>query len=161
MSTPQNPPVPEQTVIPSLPIRDAVAALDFYCRAFGAVQTVNLPTPDGKIAHAEIRIGNSTIMLGEENADWNSLSPLSVGGSSTKLLIYVADVDATFKQALEAGAKSLMEPANQFWGDRMGEIIDPFGYRWMLATKIEEVHPDEYPARMAAFFANGGNCGGQ
>ncbi len=159
MTALKTPPPGYHSIIPSLPIRDAAAAIDFYRRAFGAVDTVRLDMPgSGQIAHAEIRIGDSIIMLGEESHDWDCLSPLSVGGPSTRLMIYVPDVDATFAQALNAGAKALMPPANQFWGDRMGTLEDPFGYRWMLATRIEDVDPKEYPARMAAFFEKGG-CG--
>jgi len=160
MSKLQTPPPGYHSVVPSLPVPDIAKAIEYYSRVFDAVPTVQLPAPDGKLVHAEIRIGDSVIMLGQENPAYGLCSPLSAGGPSMRIVLYVPDVDATYQRVLAAGGKSRMEPSNQFWGDRMGEVTDPFGYQWMLATPVEEVRPDEYPARLAEYLAKHGNgCG--
>ena len=141
------------SVTPYLALRDARAALDFYARAFGAELMLKLDMPDGSIAHAEIRIGDSILMLSEENPDWGNRSPQSLGGSPVFLMIYVPDVDAAFARALEAGAEAVRPVADQFYGDRSGTLKDPYGYQWTLATHVEDVSTEEAQKRMNAMVA--------
>jgi PhnB protein len=145
-------PVPDgyHTATPYLTIRGAAAAIDFYKRAFGAQELFRMPTPDGKIMHAEITIGDSHIMLADESSIGETKSPQTLNGSSTGIFLYLNDVDAAFKQAVKAGAKETMPLQNMFWGDRFGKLTDPFGHRWMLATHVEDVSPAEIEERMAA-----------
>jgi len=138
------------SVTPYMSLRDARSALDFYARAFGAELVLKLDMPDGKIAHAEIRIGDSILMLSEENPEWGSSSPQLLGGSPVHLMIYVQDADAAFARALAAGAEQVRPVENQFYGDRSGTLKDPFGYQWTLATHIEDVSTEEAQRRMAA-----------
>ncbi len=156
------PAIPEdyQTVTPYLTVNDAAAALVFYEKAFGAMEILRLKMPDGKVGHAEFKIGQSIFMISDEYPDSSSKSPLSLDGSSVKLHVYVNDVDASYAQAIAAGATVIMPPANQFWGDRMGSLTDPFGHHWLLATHIEDVEPGEFQGRMEAFFATNQGCGG-
>lgn len=132
-----------------LTVRDCVAALAFYEHAFGAVKTLQMDTPDGKVAHAEIRIGDSIVMLAEEMPEWGNKSPATLGGSPVLLLIYLPDVDAAFARALAAGGKEIRPLADQFYGDRSGTLVDPFGHRWTLATHVEDVSEEEVKRRMA------------
>jgi PhnB protein len=147
-------PIPDgyHTLTPYLTIRGASDALEFYKKAFGATEMCRLNTPDGKIGHAEFRIGDSAFMLSDENSGCSS-SPETLGGSPVTLHLYVPDADATFSDAIKAGAKETMPLENQFWGDRMGKIVDPFGHHWLIATHIEDVDPSEFESRMAACFA--------
>jgi PhnB protein len=138
------------SVTPYLSLRDAKAAIDFYARAFGAELVLKLDMPDGSIAHAEIRIGDSILMMSEENAEWGNLSPHALGGSPVQLMIYVPDVDAAFARALAAGAEQIRPVEDQFYGDRTGVLKDPYGYQWTLATHIEEVSTEEAQRRMEA-----------
>ena len=138
------------SVTPYMSLRGAKSALDFYARAFGAELVLKLDMPDGKIAHAEIRIGDSILMLSEENPQWGSSSPQLLGGSPVHLMIYVQDADAAFARALAAGAEQVRPVENQFYGDRSGTLKDPFGYQWTLATHIEDVSTEEAQRRMAA-----------
>jgi len=138
------------SVTPYLALRDARAAIEFYQRALGAETVLQLEMPDGTVAHAEIRIGDSVLMLAEENAAWGNRSPLALGGSPVSLLIYVPDVDAAFARALAAGATRVRPVEDQFYGDRSGTLSDPFGYQWTLATHIEEVSAEEAQRRMIA-----------
>jgi PhnB protein len=138
------------SVTPYLALRDARAAIEFYQRALGAETVLELEMPDGTVAHAEIRIGDSVLMLAEENAAWGNRSPLALGGSPVSLLIYVPDVDAAFARALAAGATRVRPVEDQFYGDRSGTLSDPFGYQWTLATHIEEVSAEEAQRRMIA-----------
>jgi len=138
------------SVTPYLALRDARAAIEFYQRALGAETVLQLEMPDGTVAHAEIRIGDSVLMLAEENAAWGNRSPLALGGSPVSLLIYVPDVDAAFARALAAGATRVRPVEDQFYGDRSGTLSDPFGYQWTLATHIEEGSAEEAQRRMAA-----------
>jgi PhnB protein len=149
MAVPFKPPG-YHSVTPYLALRDAKAAIDFYTRAFGAEPVLKLDLPDGTIAHAEIRIGDSVLMLAEENAEWGNRSPLSFGGSPVSMMIYVPDVDAAFARALEAGATRVRPVEDQFYGDRSGTLADPYGYQWTLATHIEDVSTEEAQRRMAA-----------
>jgi PhnB protein len=149
MAVPHKPPG-YHSVTPYLALRDARAAIDFYTRAFGAELVLKLDMPDGAIAHAEIRIGDSVLMLAEENAEWGNRSPPSFGGSPVSMMIYVPDVDAAFARALEAGATRVRPVEDQFYGDRSGTLADPYGYQWTLATHIEDVSTEEAQRRMAA-----------
>jgi len=146
-----SPPPGYHTVTPSLTVHDGAAAIAFYSAAFGAVEKLRLPMPDGKVAHAELRIGDSIIMLSDEFPEWGALSPKTRGGPTGALMLYVPDADAAFAQAVAAGAEVVMPVSNQFWGDRMASVRDPFGHKWSLATPVEVVPPDEIARRMAAF----------
>jgi PhnB protein len=141
--------IPEgfSTVTPHLNVRDAARALDFYKRAFGAVETVRMPGPGGKILHAEIKIGDSHVFLADEMPDLGSRSPLTIGGTATALCLYVDDADAVFNQAVAAGAQVKMPLADQFWGDRYGKLADPFGHEWAVATHLEDLTPAEMERR--------------
>lgn len=141
------------TVTPYMAVRDCVSAINFYARAFGAEKTMQLDMPDGKIAHAEIRIGDSTLMMSEENEEWGNKSPQSLGGSPMFLMIYVPDVDAAFKKAIAAGAAEVRPVADQFYGDRSGTLKDPYGFQWTLSTHIEDVSQEEAQRRMEAEFS--------
>jgi PhnB protein len=140
-------------VTPYLTIKGAAKAIEFYKKAFGAEEVMRMPTPDGKIAHAEIRIGGSVIMLHDESPEWKAFSPQTVGDTSVSIMLYVNDVDATFKRAIEAGATSTMEVADQFYGDRAGGLKDPFGHKWHIATHVEDVSPEEIDRRAKEMFA--------
>jgi PhnB protein len=141
------------SVTPYLTLRGAAAALDFYARAFGAQLVLRLDESPERIAHAEIKIGDSHVMLSDEYPDMGALSPATLGGVSSHLMIYCDDCDALFRQALAAGATSLREPADQFYGDRSAQVQDPFGHRWTLATHIEDVDQAEIERRLAAMAA--------
>jgi len=148
-------PIPEgyHTLSAYLTVRGASDALEFYKKAFGAVELMRLNMPDGKIAHAEFKIGDSILMISDENPECGSTSPEALGGSPVTLHLYVADADATFSDAIQAGAKEKMPLENQFWGDRMGGVVDPFGHHWLVATHVEDVDPGEFQSRMQACFA--------
>lgn len=141
------------TVIPYMCIKGAGEALDFYAKAFNAVETVRMPGPGGMVMHAEMKIGESVIMLSEENCEQGQKSPVTLGGSATHVFLYVPDVDASFAQAIAAGATAIMPPMNMFWGDRFGKLKDPFGHEWSMATHVEDVTPEEMGKRMAEMFA--------
>jgi PhnB protein len=145
-------PIPDayRTATPYLIVNDAAAALTFYAKAFGAVEIVRLADPTGKVMHAEINIGSAPIMLADEFPDMGYLSPQSLGGSPVSLMLYVADVDAQFAQALAAGAKESMAVSDQFDGDRRGTLIDPFGHVWLLATRKEDISKEEMRQRFDA-----------
>lgn len=138
------------TVTPYLVITDAGKAIDFYKKAFGAVESSRLLAPDGKVMHAEIKIGDSPIMMCDENPDWNALSPQTIGGSAVSIMLYVEDVDRVVNSAVAAGATLQMPVADQFWGDRMGSVSDPFGHKWSIATHTEDVPPEEVTKRFKA-----------
>jgi PhnB protein len=139
-------PVPDgyHTITPALTIRDAAKAIEFYKQAFGAkVRGGVMKMPDGKVGHAELLIGDSIIMLSDEFPDFGSLSPQSVGGTSTNLHIYLDGVDAAFDRAVKAGATVVMPVADQFWGDRYGRLKDPFGHNWSIGTHVKDLSMDE------------------
>jgi uncharacterized glyoxalase superfamily protein PhnB len=148
-------PIPQgyHTVTPNLAVHDATKALEFYRKAFGAEETVRMPGPDGKIMHAEFRIGDSVLMLGEEMPDMGSKSPKSLGGTPVKFYVYVEDVDASWKRALDAGANQVMPLQDMFWGDRTGCVEDPFGHQWMLAQHVGDPTPEEIQKGQEAFFS--------
>ena len=137
------------TVTPYLIVKGAAAAIDYYRRAFGAVELMRFPGPGGRIAHAEIQIGESRIMLGDVNPEMKQKDPRSIGGSSTGLMIYVNDVDRVFMQAIEAGGNVRDAVKDQFYGDRSGSLEDPFGHVWTVATHVEDVSESEMKRRMA------------
>lgn len=145
-------PIPEgyHAVTPYLIVSGAAQALDFYKLAFNAEERMRLQGPDGKIGHAEIQIGDSVVMLADEFPQMGARSPQSIGGTPVGLCVYVENVDARFQQAVAAGAKIERPLQDQFYGDRSGTVIDPFGHKWTLATHIEDVEPEEISRRMAA-----------
>lgn len=142
-------------VTPYLVVRDAARAIEFYKEVFGATEGLRLDAPDGTVAHAELKIGEGYVMLGEEMADASYRGPLSFGGSPVSLLVYVTDVDAVHERALKAGAESKRPVADQFYGDRSGAIVDPFGHQWMIATHVRDVSPEEMKQAMASMASEG------
>jgi PhnB protein len=144
--------IPEgyRAITPYLVCKGAAKAIEFYTKAFGATEVVRMPGPEGSIMHAEVKIGDSMVMLADENKDRGALSPESIGGTATSIMFYTNDVDGVFNRALSLGAKSEMPPADMFWGDRMGNLVDPFGHKWAVATHKEDVSPDEMQKRMQA-----------
>jgi PhnB protein len=149
-------PIPEgyHSVTPYLIVRGAAGAIEFYRKAFGAVELFRFPSPDGKIGHAEIKIGDSPIMLADEYPDMGYKGPQSIGGSPVSLMIYVEDVDAIFNQAVTAGATVKEALQDKFYGDRLGTVVDPFGHIWHLSTHKEDVSMEEMERRAKA--AHGG-----
>lgn len=139
------------TVTPSLVVSDAESAIAFYSRAFGAEELFRLTTPEGRVAHAEIRIGDSILMLAEENPDWDNRAPRSVGATTVRIHLYVDDVDAFAQRAIVAGAEQLIPVGDQFYGDRSGRLADPFGHEWIVASRYEDLTPDEMQERFAEF----------
>jgi PhnB protein len=145
-------PIPEgyPRVSPSLSIDGAADAIAFYVSVLGATERMRMEGPPGRVAHAELQIGDSLIMLADEYPEMDFVGPRKIGGTPVTLNVYVDDVDFTFAAALAAGAKSLREPEDQFYGDRSGQFEDPWGHRWGVATHVEDVPPDEMERRMAA-----------
>ena len=150
-------PIPEgyHSVTPYLVIDGAESAIDFYARAFGATEHMRLPMGD-RIAHAEIRIGDSMVMLADEFPDMGIIGPKSRGGPTSSCLLYVEDVDSVFARAIAEGASEESAPQDQFWGDRMGTLVDPFGHRWSIATHKEDLSEEETLRRMENFSAGQG-----
>jgi PhnB protein len=138
------------TVTPSLMVAGAARAIEFYKKAFGAEELMRFPGPDGNIMHAEIKVGDSVIMLADEHPEMDAYAPGHFNGSPVSLLLYVTDVDRQFKQALDAGATEVRPVADQFYGDRSGSLKDPFGHTWHLSTHKEDVSMEEMARRMAA-----------
>ena len=138
-----SPPKGYHSVTPSIIVRDAAKAIDFYKEAFGAEEIGRMPAPDGSIMHAEIKIGDSLVMLGEENEQWGTRSPLSTNGNPSSLHIYVDNADASFDRAIKAGAKVRYPLEDAFWGDRYGKVTDPFGHEWAIATRVKDLTPEE------------------
>lgn len=150
-------PIPDgfHTVTPSLTVRGAAQAIDFYKKALGAQELVRMPGPEGKIMHAELKIGDSVIFLADEFPGMGvSKSPQTLGGCSGTLNLYVNDVDQVFKQAISAGGKETMPVADQFWGDRYGTFVDPFGFAWGVATHKEDLTAEQMKKRMEDFMAS-------
>jgi PhnB protein len=143
-------PIPDgyRTVTPYLVVNNAAGAIDFYKRAFGAQEINRMAGPQGKIAHAELKIGDSIVMLSDEMPGSGMRSPQSLGGTAVGIFLYVKDVDSSFKQATSAGAKVEMPLADMFWGDRYGKLADPYGHSWSMATHKEDVAPQEMSRRM-------------
>ena len=145
-------PIPEgyHSLTPYLAVPDAAKAIEFYKQAFGATETMRMPSPDGRIMHAELRIGNSVIMLSDEMEGGRSRSPQAVGATTGHVFLYVPDVDAAFARAVDAGATAAMPVADMFWGDRYGRVVDPFGHDWSIATRKENLSPAEVGRRSSA-----------
>ena len=143
-------PIPEgmRTVTPHLICAGAAQAIEFYKKAFGAVETARLPGPQGKIMHAMLRIGDSALMLVDEMPEWGALGPKALKGSPVTIHLYVDDVDAFAARAVKAGAKMTMPVEDMFWGDRYGKLEDPFGHRWSIATHLREVSTEEMQQAM-------------
>ena len=135
------------SIIPYLTVDDGKGAIDFYKRAFGAVERELLETPDGKVGHTSLQIGDARIMLCDPYPQFVGRPPNEVGATTVTIFLYVEDVDAVVRLATDAGATTLMEPEDQFWGDRMGQVQDPFGHVWLVATQVEELAPEEIRAR--------------
>jgi len=146
-------PIPDgyHSVTPYLIVRGGAQAIEFYRKAFGAEERFRMPGPDGRLMHAELQIGDSVVMLGDECPEMGIKSPQSLGGAGVSVMLYVNDVDASFKQATKAGAKVKQAPTDMFWGDRFGKLTDPFGHEWAMATHIEDVAPDEMERRGKKF----------
>ena len=144
--------IPEgyHTITPYMTVRDAARAIEFYKQAFGAVEKGVMKGPDGKVMHAELRIGDSLLMLADEFPQFGSLSPQAIGGSAMGLHIYVEDVDAAFDRAVKAGGTVEMPVSDMFWGDRYGKLVDPFGHKWSIATHKADLSMEEMERGMKA-----------
>jgi len=141
------------TVTPALTVRNAAEAIAFYKEALGAEELVRMSGPDGKITHAELKIGDSIIFLGDEIPNMGNKSPQTLGGTSGSLFLYVEDVDQFYQRAVHAGAKSTMPPTDMFWGDRYGTFIDPYGQSWGVGTHVEDLTGEETAERAKEFYA--------
>ncbi len=156
-------PIPDgcNSVNAYLVLKDVNKAIEFYQKAFGGTGGACMTTPDGKsVVHAEVKIGNSTIMLSEENPEWGMTSAETMGGSPVSLHLYVEDVDGVFARAIKAGCTEIAPLMDAFWGDRYGKLVDPFGYQWGIATHIEDVSDEEVKKRGEKWFAEMANAGG-
>jgi len=148
--------VPEgfNTVSPTLIVPNCVEAIALYKKAFGAEEIARMPGPDGKSTmHAEMRLGNSTVMMSDESPQWGTKSPKALGGTPVSLHLYVEDADAIFKRAVSAGCTVTMPISDAFWGDRYGKVKDPFGHEWGIGTHKEDLSPEEMGKRAQAAFA--------
>jgi PhnB protein len=150
-------PIPDgyPRVSPYLVVDDGAKAIDFYTQVLGATERMRMPAPGGKIGHAELQFDDSVVMLADEYPEMGAVSPKTVGGTPVTLGLYLEDVDKTFDAAVQAGAKALRPVENQFYGDRSGQIEDPFGHRWSLSTHIEDVPPDEMAKRAQEMMGGG------
>ena len=147
--------IPEgyNTISPYLAVDDAEKAIEYYKKAFGAEETVRMNGPDGRIGHAELKIGDSHVMLSDPFPQSSTTPPTELGGTSGSIFMYVEDVDAVVQKAVDAGATVTMEVEDQFWGDRFGSITDPFGHNWSIATHVEDLSPEEIEERGKAAMA--------
>ena len=154
-------PIPEgyHSVTPYLILKNAAAAIEFYKKAFGAVELFRMEAPGGKIGHAEIKIGDSPVMLADEYPDMGFRGPESLGGTSVNLMIYVDDVDKIYPEAIAAGGKEMRPLRNQFYGDRSGTLTDPFGHVWTISTHVEDVSEEELAKRAEAAMKEAGLAG--
>jgi PhnB protein len=150
-------PIPEgyHSVTPYIIVDGAARAIEFYKQAFGATELFRMDVPGGKVGHAEIKIGDSNVMLADEHPEMGARGPQSIGGSPITLMLYVEDVDTTVERAVEAGATLKRPVADQFYGDRTGSVEDPFGHNWYVATHVEDVPPEELEKRAAAAHQGG------
>ena len=150
-------PIPEgmHSVTPHLVCDGAAAAIEFYKKAFGAVEVARMPGPDGRLMHAAVRIGDSTVMLVDEWPEMGAVGPNKLNGTPVTIHLYVNDADALFAQAVAAGAEAKMPVQEMFWGDRYGQVKDPFGHAWSIATHVKDLTPEEMYAGMAKM---GENC---
>jgi PhnB protein len=153
-------PVPEgyHTVTPYLAVDNAAEAIDFYRRAFGAKERARIAGPGDSVMHAELEVGDSLVMLSDPFPQASTTPPKELGGTSASVFMYVEDIDAVYRQAIDAGATSLMEPDDMFWGDRFGSVQDPFGHSWTIATHIEDLEPEEMRRRSEEFMAQMANA---
>lgn len=151
-------PADMHSVTPHLVCAGAAEAIAFYVKAFGAVELARMPAPDGTLMHAMVRIGDSNVMLVDENPKWESFGPNTLKGTPVTLHMYVADADAVFARAVAAGAKAKMAPADMFWGDRYGVLIDPFGHSWAVATHQRDLTPEQMRAAMQDQFGGASPC---
>lgn len=154
-------PIPEgyHTLTPHLVVRDAGRAIEFYKKAFAAEECYRMPSPDGKVMHAQLKIGNSILMLAEECPEMGGRSPKALGGSPVALHIYTGDVDAAMKKAVAAGATVTMPVQDMFWGDRYGRLTDPFGHSWSIATHKENLSPEEIRKRASSMMCGASTKG--
>jgi PhnB protein len=148
-------PAGHRTVTPYLAVKNGAKALEFYTKAFGATEVYRLMVPDGRVGHAEIRLGDSLIMLADEFPEYGGKAPDTLGGSPVAIHLYVEDVDGFVKRAVAAGAREVKPVMDQFYGDRSGQLEDPFGHLWWVATHKEDVAPEEMDRRVKAMFAKG------
>lgn len=146
------------TATPYLIVQGGAQALDYYKRAFNATELMRMADPSGKIGHAEIRIGNSNIMLADEFPEMGFRSPVALDGTAVSIMLYVEDVDALFSQAVAAGGKEMRPIKDQFYGDRSGTLTDPFGHVWTISTHKEDLTPEEIGRRAEAFMKQQGQC---
>ena len=149
------------TMTPMLTLPDVAQAIEFYKKAFNAQELNRMDGPDGNLMHAELKIGNSIFMLGQENPQMGNASPATLKGTPISLYLYVEQADAAFNQAVQAGATVVMPVADMFWGDRGGHVIDPFGHRWWVATHKEDLTPEQMKQRAQQFFAEQAKAGAQ
>lgn len=149
-------PIPEgyTSITPYLTVDDGKGAIEFYKRAFGATERGVMAAPDGKIAHAELQIGDAVVMLCDKLPQFVADTPRELGGSTVTIFHYVEDVDAVVRTAVDAGATITREPEDQFWGDRFGLVTDPFGHLWLIATRVEELTPEEIDVRSREILAS-------
>jgi PhnB protein len=141
------------TVAPYLFVDDAKGAIEFYKRAFGATDHGMIQTPDGLVAHAEVKIGDTVVRLCDNLPIFDARAPSELGGTTVEIFLFVDDVDAAARKAVEAGASVKAEPTTQFWGDRLARLLDPYGHHWLLASRVEDLTADEIDARGKALFA--------
>jgi PhnB protein len=148
-------PIPDgyTSVAPYLFVDDAKAAIDFYKRAFGATEHGMIQTPDGRVAHAEVKIGDTVVRLCDNLPIFEAKAPSELGGTTVEVFLFVEDVDAAVRRAEAAGATVKAEPTNQFWGDRLGRLTDPFGHHWLVASRVEDLTPAEIEERAQALFS--------
>jgi len=153
--TPSKNPIPKgyHTVTPTLTVQNAAEAIEFYKKALGAEELVRMPSPDGKITHAELKIGDSIIFLADEIPNMGNKSPQTLGGATGGLYLYVEDVDKLFARSISAGAKSTFPVTDMFWGDRMGNFTDPFGHSWSISTHNRDLSPAEVEEGAKQFYA--------
>lgn len=153
-------PIPQgyHSVTPYLFIKGAANAIDYYKKVFGATERMRMPGANGKVMHAELQIGDSIIMLADEHPEMGARSPQSIGGASSSLHLYVQDVDSIAQKAVEAGGQLVRPVKDQFYGDRSGTVVDPFGHIWSIATHIEDVAPEEIRKRMAQATSQSANA---
>lgn len=151
-------PIPEgySSLTAYLTVHDGKGAIEFYKRAFGAAERGAMTTPDGRIAHAELSIGDAVLMLSDKLPEFAGETPKDLGGTTVTLFHYVEDVDRAVRTAAAAGAEVTMQPENQFWGDRMGQVKDPYGHVWVIAARVEDLTADEIDARARELFAAAG-----
>jgi PhnB protein len=147
-------PIPDgyTSVAPYLFVEDGKGAIDFYKRAFGATDHGMIQTPDGRVAHAELKIGDTVVRLCDNLPIFDAKAPTELGGTTVEIFVFVTDVDAAARKAVEAGAFIKAEPTTQFWGDRLARLLDPYGHHWLLASRVEDLTADEIDARAKALF---------